>query len=356
MPAAPARPDITAADAAAMLLAIPADDRDLWVKVGGICKDAFADDGFAIWDEWSQRADNYSARDARTVWRSLGRNDRRAGLGTLVFLAREHGWCPNAAPPQAPVSTRRKTEPPPPATGPNPDAVRARLRSAWESAVPLDAPAAEPARAYLRHRGLGSILDDPPADIRLEVEAPYFLPPPDDHGRPILLGRWPALIAVVRDLAGRGVAVHKTYLDPAGAGKAAITNPDTGRTMAVRKLRTLAPGASRGAAIRLYPCAATLVVAEGIETALAARLAVPEFPVWAAVSAGGIARLRVPEEVREVIVAADHDPHGAGERAVYQLARRLSRSGVVVRLAMPPVAGMDWLDVLNGVAPDGEHG
>ncbi len=155
----------------------------------------------------------------------------------------------------------------------------------------------------------------------------------------------------MRDVDGRGVAIHRTYLDPDGSGKATITDPATGRAGPARKLRTLAPGMSRGAAIRLYPIAETLIVAEGIETALAARIAVPELPTWAAVSAGGIARLRVPAGVREVIVAADHDPHGAGERAARDLAGRLRAGGVTVRMAMPEVIG-DWADVLVG----GAHG
>lgn len=87
-------------------------------------------------------------------------------------------------------------------------------------------------------------------------------------------------------------------------------------------------------------------MAEGIETALAARIAMPELPAWAAVSAGGIARLRLPRVVREIIVAADHDAHGAGERGARDLARRMRGSGVVVRMAMPPTVGADWADLL----------
>ncbi len=87
-------PRANEADAEAMLRCIPADDRDLWVKIGGILKDEFGDTGFPIWDDWSQSSDRYRARDAREVWRSLGRNSTRAGIGTLIYLAREHGWKP----------------------------------------------------------------------------------------------------------------------------------------------------------------------------------------------------------------------------------------------------------------------
>jgi len=75
-----------------MLAFIPSDDRDLWVKVGGILKDEFGGAGFSMWDDWSRTSDRYNERDARDVWRSLGKNSKRAGVGTLIYLAREHGW------------------------------------------------------------------------------------------------------------------------------------------------------------------------------------------------------------------------------------------------------------------------
>jgi DNA primase len=52
----------------------------------------------------------------------------------------------------------------------------------------------------------------------------------------------------------------------------------------------------------------------------------------------------LPHEVKEVVVAADHDK--AGLEAAKALAQRLLREGRRVRLAVPPVEGEDWLDVL----------
>ncbi len=306
----------------------------------------------------------YDDRDGRGTWICGGGGGEPAAGDGLDLLRHVHGWTIAAARDAvaeylgldragaAPGPARPVRRPTPPAITPSPGAVRDRLRAAWAAALPLDAPAAGPASAYFRYRGLGAILEDLPADLRLEPAAPYYLPPTDGDPRPRLHGRYPALLAVVRDVDGRGVAIHRTYIDPDGAGKATITDPETGRAAPARKLRTLAPGASRGAAIRLYPLAETLIVAEGIETAIAARIAVPELPAWAAVSSGGIARLRVPPGVREVIVAADHDPHGAGERAARDLAGRLRADGVTVRMAMPEVIG-DWADVL---AAGGAHG
>lgn len=69
---------------------IPADDRDTWVKVGNAVKTEYGDDGWFAWDEWSQGGESYNAKDAQSVWRSLqvGNNS----LGTVIHLAKQHGW------------------------------------------------------------------------------------------------------------------------------------------------------------------------------------------------------------------------------------------------------------------------
>lgn len=79
---------------------LSADDRGLWVKIGGVFKDEFGDEGFSLWDEWSQCSDKYSARDAAAVWRSLGKNTKRAGIASLVYLAKARGWTPDAEVPK----------------------------------------------------------------------------------------------------------------------------------------------------------------------------------------------------------------------------------------------------------------
>lgn len=86
-------------EAWAMLQFIPSDDRDQWVKVGGILKDEYGDTAFSMWDEWSRQSDRYQERAARDVWRSLGKNRNRAGIGTLVYLARSYGWRPDSTTP-----------------------------------------------------------------------------------------------------------------------------------------------------------------------------------------------------------------------------------------------------------------
>ena len=81
--------------------------------------------------------------------------------------------------------------------------------------------------------------------------------------------------AVQRWPSRQPVTVHRTFLAPDGSGKADV-----------RPVRL--------AAIRLAPPSETLLIAEGIETALSA-LQETEIPAWAAISASNMLNVQPPE-------------------------------------------------------------
>jgi putative DNA primase/helicase len=101
--------------------------------------------------------------------------------------------------------------------------------------------------------------------------------------------------------------------------------------------------------VRLAPAAETLLIGEGIETALAAMQATAQ-PAWAGLSTSGMVALRLPPIVCTVVILADHDRSGAGERAARTAAQRWLAEGRRVRIAMPPEPGTDMADVLAGRA------
>jgi putative DNA primase/helicase len=101
-----------------------------------------------------------------------------------------------------------------------------------------------------------------------------------------------------------------------------------------------------GGAVRLHEPDGELGVAEGIENALAAYQLF-KVPVWAALSEGGIKSFQPLGGLRQLHVFADNDLNYVGQDAAYNLARRLSRDGLKVKVHVPPDAGTDWLDVLN---------
>jgi putative DNA primase/helicase len=144
----------------------------------------------------------------------------------------------------------------------------------------------------------------------------------------------PAMVARVDDPHGELATLHRTYLVYDGK-KAEVPTPKKLMPPAVA-------GATNGGAIRLYAPTETLAVAEGIETALAVRLATG-LPVWSTLSAGGMARLIVPNDVRLVVICADHDP--AGLDAAKALARRLLAEGRRVKIITPDTPGADWADM-----------
>jgi putative DNA primase/helicase len=146
---------------------------------------------------------------------------------------------------------------------------------------------------------------------------------------------WPAMVALVtRGSDGMPLGVHRTFLNRDGVGKAPV---DPQKMML---------GPCRGGAIRLADPDDVLMVAEGIETALAAMLATGQ-PAWAALSTSGLRTLDLPHDVRDVIVLAHGDE--AGEAAARDCAWRWKHEGRRVRIARPP-HGLDFNDMLMGRA------
>lgn len=207
---------------------------------------------------------------------------------------------------------------------------RAALARVRAEALPLAE--GDPVVTYLAQRGISLPLLDLPLVVRYHPRLPYRH---EDH----TFTYYPAMVARVDDPSGELATLHRTYLTPAGH-KADVPTPKKMMPPAV-------PGATNGGAIRLYAAAETLAVTEGIETALAVRCATG-LAVWATSSAGGMARLMVPPDVRLVVICGDHDPSGI--KAARELARRLLSEQRRVKILMPDRPGADWADDLQEVS------
>ncbi|WP_051305112.1 DUF7146 domain-containing protein [Chitinilyticum litopenaei] len=208
--------------------------------------------------------------------------------------------------------------------------VAAQNRAIWQQCQPITA--ACPAGLYLAQRGLE--LGEYPRTLRFHPALPYW--ERNEAGELVKLGEFPAMVAPVLAPDGRALALHKTHLTPDGR-KAAVAE--------VKKM-TRASGRLEGAAIRLHAPTHQLAIAEGIETALAVTAA-NNLPCWAGVSAFGLAHAWLPDSVSEVFVFGDLDASGAGQRAARQLAERMHAQGRTVRIVLPSLPGLDWLDVLT---------
>ena len=154
------------------------------------------------------------------------------------------------------------------------------------------------------------------------------------------------MLAPVVDVNSVQTGVHMTFLKKDGSGKAELP----------KEYQRECRGAVRGGAIRLIPFEpdVELVLAEGLETSLAAS-ELFGLPCWSALYAGGLCSLVLPPEVRRVVIAANNDGSGAGQRAALAAYDRWRDEGRSVRIVAPPVVGDDFNDALNKEPIDVRH-
>ncbi len=191
----------------------------------------------------------------------------------------------------------KRSSPPAPAGSPE------SARRLFAMARPLPGTLAE---TYLRRRGITAFHGT--AALRFHPRC-YYRPGGDAPTE-----TWPALIAAVTDLSGTITGVHRTWLDPAGFGKAPIDTPRR------------AMGYLLGNAVRFDVAADVMAAGEGIETVLSLRSVLPAMPMVAALSANHLAALVLPSTLRRLYVVRDRDP--AGYRAAAALSARAQPAGI----------------------------
>jgi hypothetical protein len=150
--------------------------------------------------------------------------------------------------------------------------------------------------------------------------------------------RLPAMLALMTDaVTNVPCGVHRTFLAPDGSGKA----PGRAKMML-----------GNAGVVRLVSdeeVTAGLGLSEGIESALAVMQIAQWSPVWAATSAGAIAKFPVLQGIECITIFADADDSGAGMRAAEACAARWTEAGREAAIHIPP-AGTDWLDAAARIA------
>jgi putative DNA primase/helicase len=176
---------------------------------------------------------------------------------------------------------------------------------------------------YLRSRRIG--LTSP--ILKFQEQAPHRLGV-----------RLPAMLAPVVNVTGEQIGVHLTYLRRDGGGKATLP----------KEYQRECRGVIHGGAIRLAEPNpdAELVVGEGVESTFSAMQLFGGVG-WAAVYAGGLKTMELPPDVRRIIIAADNDVSGAGQRNALDAHDRWTAEGRSVRIKTPPDVGDDFNDVLT---------
>jgi hypothetical protein len=190
-------------------------------------------------------------------------------------------------------------------------------RRIWNETVPAQGTVVE---AYLHSRGLS-----------LPSRAPLRFHPSCPRGSE----RLPAMIALMTSPeTGGPCGVHRTFLRDDGSGKADGTT----------KMMLDAAGV-----IRLSPddeATIGLGITEGIETSIALLIIAGWAPIWAAASAGGLAKFPVLASIESIASFADRDDGGAGLRAATACAERWRAASREARIKLPK-SGKDFLDFLS---------
>jgi len=214
---------------------------------------------------------------------------------------------------------------------------QSRARFLWTEAHTADG---SPVATYLAGRWI--TLPIPPS-LRFHPSLKH-----SDSGRdfPAMVGR------ITRSTDGEPLGIHRTYLAQDGKGKAPV---DPAKMML---------GSSKGGVVCLGEPGddGVLMVGEGIETCLSAMQAT-DHPAWAALSTSGFKNLELPSGLSKVIILADNDKSGAGEKAARELAERLLEEDDQSKLpsgkrqiviAIPSVEG-DFNDLLRS-SPTNKEG
>jgi len=166
---------------------------------------------------------------------------------------------------------------------------------------------------YLRERGITNV--DGVESLRFHPRC-YYRPEADAPPE-----SWPAIIAAVTDLNGHVTGAHRTWLDPAGRGKAPVDTPRR------------AMGQLVGHAVRFGPASEVMAAGEGIETMLSLRCVLPSMAMIAALSAANLRAILFPAVLRRLYIVRDDDR--AGDGAVAGLFDRAHAAGIEPMVLSP---------------------
>jgi putative DNA primase/helicase len=147
---------------------------------------------------------------------------------------------------------------------------------------------------------------------------------------------WPTMAVPLSAVEGQQTGTQLLFLGPEGR-KADLPKKHQRRSYGIIK----------GSAVRLaeYDPQRELGVAEGVESALAVTQ-IFDVPTWATCGAGLLKSIQLPPEVRRVLIAADRDDSGIGQRNSWLLYQRLRSEGRAVDIVLPPLGTDDFSTLL----------
>lgn len=215
---------------------------------------------------------------------------------------------------------------------------REKIQELWSETIPLFD--CLPAQKYFDNRGvLMEALQASPFKLKAHPGLEYW----DTSGeKPVSMGKYPAIVAVVENASSDIVSLHRTYIT--SDGKKIPFKP------ARKMMASTGHKASSAARIELFKPTEFLGVGEGIESVLAFRKLMKnrhglEIPVWSCISANGLENCVIPKTVQTVFIIGDNDMSRTGQDAAYHLKDKLPEFDVFV--SIPKQTGADMADLLE---------
>jgi hypothetical protein len=69
---------------------IPAEDYDLWIRIGMCLKDKFGEAAFGMWDKWSSTSSKYNQREMQAKWKSF--HGQGLTIASLFYHSMDNGY------------------------------------------------------------------------------------------------------------------------------------------------------------------------------------------------------------------------------------------------------------------------
>lgn len=240
------------------------------------------------------------------------------------------------------------------------DKASRRAEAMWLAAEPSIK--GTPVDLYLQGRGIDlATIGHQPRALRYLAKCRYSFE--DKSTGEVIDFDAPAMLAAMTNLAGRIVAVHRTWLaiDPMTGrwGKVKVPHPSQegqflpakkvyawGDGCAIRLSSGLGPKGGKGAPLNRCPPGTKVYIAEGIETALTARILRPDARVLAAYSLSNMGKVGLPPEVTEVVLITDHDLAPQAQAQLAEAIEAHRKAGRLVRIWKSDRPGEDLNDAL----------
>lgn len=225
--------------------------------------------------------------------------------------------------------------------------------------------AGTPVEAYLRDaRGIDlAALGRQPGALRFHPAC--FYTDTDEETGEVIEGKWPAMLALVTDLGGKPVAVHRTWLARGANGrwtKADVPKPKkvlgeyAGASIHLSRGANTGPRGGRAPKLAEVEAGAHVFLSEGIEDALSAMVLVPGARVLAGISLSNLGAVKLPAAVAKVTLIADLDENDQARAALSRAVEAHRAAGRRVAVWQNDMGGKDLNDALRAVLAERREG